>query len=173
MGSFAKSVAAGCLALFAAGAHAALEVQFTESAPTDRFTVENAGKCGSGPFELTIDLSKSAAGLIFDTTGQGAGVDVYQPFSVAAGQVTLISGSAVKDGDETLTVRVSGLAPGARATFTIDVDDTLTASELGQIRVSGAEIAGAVARITADGRSPKAGTFDGAGRAVIDALNCG
>ena len=115
MRSIVRSAAAVCLGLFTVAAHAALEVRFTESAPRDRFTVQNVGTCASGPFELTIDLSKSAAGLIFDTTAQGAGVEVYQPFNASSGQVTLTSGSVVSDGDESLSVKVSGLAPGAKA----------------------------------------------------------
>ncbi|MEM7404722.1 MAG: hypothetical protein AAF458_05480 [Pseudomonadota bacterium] len=173
MGPLTRCAVACCLALFAVVTHAALEVRFTESAPKDRFTVSNVGKCDSGPFELTIDLSKSAAGLIFDTTAEGAGVEVYQPFAVSTGQVTLTSGASVRDGDKSLSVKVSGLAPGARVAFTIDVDDTLAASELGQIRVSGAEIAGAIARIDARGQEPVSGSFDKTGRTLVDTLPCG
>jgi hypothetical protein len=35
--------------------------------------------------------------------------------------------------------------PGGRAAFSIDVDDRLTASDLGQIRVTGGEMEGALA----------------------------
>ncbi len=163
---------AGCLLAVAAAASAELEVRFIEGAPKDRFTVRNAGTCDPGPFELVIDLSPSAAGLVFDTTGRGAGVEVYQPFEVAEGRLTLTSGTRVRDGDDRLSVHVPGLAPGERVAFTIDVDDTLPASELGQIRVSSSEIAGGIAHVTAGDAVKVSGTFDRTGRMVLDAPGC-
>ncbi|NEQ55080.1 MAG: hypothetical protein F6K11_33980 [Leptolyngbya sp. SIO3F4] len=54
----------------------------------------------------------------------------------------------MNDGDSKLALQIVSLAPGNRASFTIDVDDTLPRSELGQIRVADSEISGAVVSIT-------------------------
>ena len=57
-------------------------VNFVESAPKDRFVIENTGECEFENLVVEIDLSGSAGGLIFDTTATGAGVEVFQPFEV-------------------------------------------------------------------------------------------
>jgi len=49
----------------------------------------------------------------------------------------------IDDGETSVTLDISTLAPGDRIAFTVDVDDQLSNSELGQIRVAGGEIAGA------------------------------
>lgn len=92
---------------------------------------------------LTLDLSGSKAGLIFDTTATGAGVEVFQPLEIAAGAENIASMSTPTDGDTRLDIALNALAPNAETRITIDLDDTLAASDLGQIRVSGAEIEGA------------------------------
>ena len=129
-------------------AHANLEVRFNESAPKDIFTIENMSECDLTNVLLDIDLSKSAGGLIFDTTATGAGVEVFQPFEVRQGNMTLTSAINVRDGDSALTVRIHQIAAGASVSFTIDVDDTLPKGELGNIRVSGSEIQGGSVRVT-------------------------
>ncbi len=172
MRTIVRYAAGCCLGVITFTASAALEVRFVESAPKDRFTVRNAGACDPGPFELAIDLSPSAGRLIFDTTGSGPGVEVYQPFEVAQGRMRLSTGTSVRDGDDRVSVRVPGLAPGERVAFTIDVDDRLPAGELGQTRVAGSEIAGGIARVTVRDAAPVAGEFDRAGRAVLDTPDC-
>lgn len=127
----------------ASPALADIEVKFREGAPTDRFTFTNVGGCDVGPSKLVVDLSGSRAGLIFDTSGSGAGVEVFQPYQTVAGGDVIAEVSPVTDGDSQITLSLRGLAPGQSIAFTIDVDDTLTNSALGQIRVSDAEIAGA------------------------------
>ncbi len=108
--------------------------------------VINRGACPLGESTLELDLSASAGGLIFDTSATGAGVDVFQPFEVEAGDIVPLADS-VNDGDSSLSLRIRSLEAGDRASFTIDVDDTLPSSELGQIRVAGSEISGAIATI--------------------------
>ena len=136
-----RSIAACCLALaVAAPAVADVLVEFREGAPKDRFTITGLGDCPVGRSEVTIDLSGSAAGLIFDVTGSGAGVEVFQPYEQVSGQGSLLEATQVQDGDESITLTFSDLAEGVAAAFTIDVDDTAGGRE---ITVSGSEIIGA------------------------------
>ena len=138
-------LAAATLAL---PAFADINVRFMEGAPTDRFIFTAAGDCPLEGVRLTIDLSGSSAGLIFDTTPSGAGVEVFQPFVLVAGADMVTGTSGVVDGDQRLTLDVARLDPGAQIAFTIDVDDTIGARE---ITVSGAEITGAAAQLDIDG----------------------
>lgn len=124
-----------------------LRVDFRESAPKDRFTIENIGSCALGPLEVTLDLSTAKGGLIFDTTASGAGVEVYQPFEWVSGKEYATAVSTVSDGQSSILLSLSGLAPKSKLAFTIDVDDTLTNSVNGQIRVAGSEIEGAGIRV--------------------------
>ena len=126
--------------LLASSASAELRVSFVEGAPKDRFVIENASPCPLRDATLRIDLEGSAAGLIFDTTEAGAGVEVFQPFELVEGTESLSDVPRVKDGDRAVALAVSALAPGARIVFTIDVDDTAGARE---ITVTDAEIEGA------------------------------
>ncbi len=120
--------------------HADLNVRFSEGAPKDRFTLENTSTCALEDTAIVLDLSTSPAGLIFDVTAQGSGVEVFQPFQMVEGAQALKSEPVVTDGQSQITLDVGLLAPGQAIAFTIDVDDTL-----GQraITVSGSEIAGA------------------------------
>ncbi|MCY4178906.1 MAG: aggregation factor core [Litoreibacter sp.] len=157
--------------LVASPALADISVEFREGAPKDRFTFTNTGTCAIGPATLELDLGDSAAGLIFDTTGAGAGVEVFQPYETVAGAASLASVSQVRDGDNRLELSLSKLAPGGSIAFTIDVDDTLRDSALGQIRVSDSEIAGAtVALISAQGTA--SGVFDATSAAFIRVNSC-
>ena len=80
------------LAMFTgSAAQANVEIKFTESAPKDRFVIENTSKCDLNNMTLEIDLSQSAGRLIFDTTATGAGVEVFQPFEVTEGASLLTS----------------------------------------------------------------------------------
>ena len=112
-------------------ANANLQVNFIESAPKDSFVIKNIGNCNLANLTLEIDLNNSRGQLIFDTTATGAGVEVFQPFEVKTGQLTLISASSVDDGDKSLSVTVEELLPNASVSFTIDVDDTMPKSHLG------------------------------------------
>ncbi|MEM7749066.1 MAG: aggregation factor core [Pseudomonadota bacterium] len=140
------SVAAVTLA--ASMAHAttsvtAISIVFSESAPKDSFTITNTGACKAADFSLRIDLASSKGRLIFDTTAKGAGVEVFQPLEITAGEASLASISKVRDGSRDVALELRSLAPGGKIAFTVDVDDTLPRSELGQTRVADSEISGA------------------------------
>ena len=126
--------------LISGAALADVVVEFDEGAPKDRFTILNAGDCALNEVKLTIDLSTSAAGLIFDITARGAGVQVFQPLELVTGHALLGEVPDVADGDNSIALNVTSFTPGAEIAFTIDVDDTVGTRE---ITVSGAEIEGA------------------------------
>lgn len=154
--------------LTASPAFADLDIRFDEGAPKDRFTLTQTGDCALGPSEITIDLSGSAAGLIFDVTGSGAGVEVFQPFALTAGAAQVVAPPEVRDGDSAVTLRISGLAAGQSVAFTIDVDDTLGTRG---ITVSDTEIAGATVRLD-DGTRRLQARFDETATAQIRAPDC-
>lgn len=156
------------LSTTATTALADLAVRFVEGAPTDRFEFENNATCPIMDATLTVDLAGSVAGLIFDVTGAGAGVQVYQPFEIVAGAQSLSAVPTVKDGDTGLAMQVTRLAPGDRIVFTIDVDDTIDQRES---IVSNAEIEGATVRLLFGGTSYSA-TFTGQADARITLPPC-
>lgn len=157
---------------FMGAAAATVEVRFVESAPKDRFVVINAGSCELVDLVLEVDLRSTKGQLIFDTTASGAGVEVFQPFEQLEGKVALSSAASVKDGDKSLTVKISSIPVQGQVSFTIDVDDTLTNSELGQIRVSGSEMQGGKIKITMEGAEPVQVAFNGNNTAILDHVNC-
>ncbi|MBT9312429.1 aggregation factor core [Leptothoe kymatousa TAU-MAC 1615] len=138
---------------------ATVEVEFVEGAPKDRFVIQNTGACGLEDLTVALDLSSSAGGLIFDTSATGAGVEVFQPFEVEEGDIAQLVANRVEDGDTELALRIATLGAGDRASFTIDVDDTLPQGELGQIRVADSEISGARVTITAGDSAVTAAEF--------------
>ncbi|MEP2640456.1 aggregation factor core [Roseobacter sp.] len=161
---YVKAAIAGATFLLAAQAHAecsqALTVRFVESAPRDRFEIIHTA---TGVFVtgMMIDLRGSSGGLIFDTQDGGAGVEVFQPFAPDAG----IDAAQIADGADQLSLRLHNLSEGQRTGFSIDVDDRQAQSDLGQIRVTGGEVAGArVVFDLADGAQLEA-QFDADNRA--------
>jgi hypothetical protein len=154
--------------LVALPAWADIEVRFVEGAPKDRFVFTNTGGCATGPLTLTLDLAGSAAGLIFDVTQAGAGVQVYQPFEVVTGGTLLTAAPQVRDGDTRLVLSLSDLPVGQRLEFTIDVDDTAGSRAT---LVSDAEMARAgVQAQLADGT--RDATFDATSRARLSTPAC-
>jgi hypothetical protein len=153
-------------------AHANVEVTFVESAPKDRFILHNTSQCALNDLTVHLDLSNSVGRLIFDTTATGAGVEVFQPFEVKKGNLKLISASEVKDGDSTLSLSIQSIAANDSVSFTIDVDDTLTQSELGNIRVSGSEITNALIEITTKEQQTSVAMFDNKGKAMVPFPSC-
>lgn len=155
--------------LFASPLSAGVDLTFIEGAPKDRFVLTNAG-CALTGAQLTIDLSTAPAGVIFDVTADGAGVEVFQPVVVEAGNV---STSTVSDGDQVLDVMLGDLGPDARIVISADLDDLQTQSDLGQIRVSGAEIAMTTAVLVSQGQEYRAGFADNAvAQFDITGLDC-
>jgi len=162
----------GLALLLTITAQANVEVRFSEGAPKDRFTISNKGKCPLKNLTVDLDLSKSQGKLIFDITGAGAGVEVFQPFEVTEGQLKLASGTSVKDGDSTLSLLITSLNPGQRASFTIDVDDTIPAGALGMIRVAGSEIKGGTVSVKLGDMKPASSAFNGNSIAVVPLAAC-
>jgi hypothetical protein len=156
------------LALAALPAAADIAVRFIEGAPKDRFVITNPGRCALENAELVVDLGGSAAGLVFDVTASGAGVEVFQPFELESGAEALIGRPRVADGDTRLSVSIRRLEPGGRIAFTIDVDDTRSPRG---ITVSDSEIEGAVVRLTAGGASTS-GRFTARAEAVVKTTPC-
>ncbi len=163
------TITASFLASIATTAEADLDVRFIEGAPKDRFVISSAtGLCTDEAAAITVDLGPSAGKLIFDVTGAGAGVEVFQPFDLVSGGDQVIEAPKVVDGDTRVTLLVSDLAPGAEVAFTIDVDDTINARE---ITVSRSEITGAQAMIAVGGVEAT-GTFDESARAKVPWSGC-
>ena len=135
------------LSLFATPAIGGVDVMFQEGAPKDRFVITNTG-CPLTDVTLVIDLSTAPAGVIFDVTGQGAGVEVFQPIEVVSGEVAI---APVVDGDQVLHMHFPVFAPAEQVIISADLDDQSSQSDLGQIRVSGSEIAGASVAMVANG----------------------
>lgn len=148
-------------------AYADLKVRFNEGAPKDRFTIQNTGTCAITASSIVIDLSKSQGGLIFDVTGSGEGVEVYQPFEVVEGSDALAAMPTVRDGQTRVELEIKRLAPGQSIAFTIDVDDTL-----GQraITVTGSELDGAMTSYS-NGAQPISASFSSP-TAVIPIPDC-
>jgi hypothetical protein len=117
---------------------------FTESAPRDLFEIRNGSSKGQSVQRVTLDLAGSAGRLLFDTVEGGTGVEVFQPFRTESGEAKLSKSPTVPDGSDRLELVFDRFDAGQRFRFSIDVDDRLTASDLGQIRVSGREMEGAV-----------------------------
>lgn len=144
-----------------------ISVQFIEGAPKDQFII-TATACDVANAEIQIDLSTAPAGLIFDVTASGAGVEVFQP-------VELVSGSAaiaqVTDGDQVLGLNIPTLNSQNPVTISADIDDTLTNGQSGQIIVRGSEIAGASVVATLDGETLR-GAFDTSGQALVRTPGC-
>ena len=143
-----KTLAASlALSILSGFAYSGVLVSFTESAPKDSFSFTNVSECLLTDMIIVIDMSGGAGQLVFDTAPAGKGVEVFQPFENVKG-VSLVSGSGVKDGDQSVTVRIAKLEPGGAASFTIDVDDSLENSKLGNIRITGSEMEGSTVTLT-------------------------
>jgi hypothetical protein len=166
------SVAASALIFAGQFAYADVEVTFVESAPKDRFVLNNTSQCDLKNVTVNLDLSNSVGKLIFDTTATGAGVEVFQPFEVRRGNLKLVSSTEVKDGDSTLSLSIENIAANDSVSFTIDVDDTLIQSELGNIRVSGSEITNASIEMNTKDQQASTASFNNKGKALVTLSSC-
>lgn len=160
--------AAMIVVLSTVSAQADLRMHFNEGAPKDRFTLTNTGTCTFDALEVTLDLTTAPAGLIFDVTGAGAGVEVFQPFELVAGAAQLESVPQVLDGDAVIALNLRNFGTGQSVAFTIDVDDTAGGRE---ITVSGSEIAQATLRARIDGQTLEA-AFQSNAEALIPYTGC-
>ncbi|WP_146347311.1 aggregation factor core [Falsiphaeobacter marinintestinus] len=133
----------------ASASYADLHIRFMEGAPKDRFVVTNTGACAIEAAQITIDLTGSEAGLIFDVTAAGSGVEVFQPFEIVAGGDYIVRQPSVVDGDQMVALQVSDFGQDKSVAFTIDVDDTAGARE---ITVSNAELRGASVSVMLGGK---------------------
>lgn len=166
------SYSCGLALFFTAAAQANIEVRFSEGAPKDRFTFTNQSNCVLKNVTADLDLSKSQGKLIFDITGAGAGVEVFQPFEVTEGKLKLASGESVKDGDSGMSLLIESMNPGERVSFTIDVDDTVPAGALGMIRVAGSEIKGGTVSIKMGDMKATTAAFTANSKAIIPLAKC-
>jgi hypothetical protein len=158
---------AAALPFLAQPAFADITVRFIESAPKDRFVI-SSDTCPLTNVDVFIDLAGSAGALIFDVTADGAGVEVFQPVEVQSGTVVA---TPVVDGDQQLSFMINNLRTESDVIVSADLDDVLTNSSLGQIRVAGAELDGAVVKVTIAGESQTA-IFEGATNTVVLAHSC-
>lgn len=158
--------------LLSGHAYADIAVRFIESAPKDKFILHNTSECNLQDVALKIDLSGSEGGLIFDTTAAGKGVEVFQPFEVTKGQITLNSADKVNDGDTQLSLIIKNIEAKQTVSFTIDVDDTLIKSQLGNIRVTGTEITNASVSIVIKGNKILTASFDNQAKALLVMPKC-
>lgn len=155
--------ASALLALLAQPALADITLRFQEGAPKDRFVI-SSDTCPLQNVDVLIDLDGSAGGLIFDVTSAGAGVEVFQPVEIQNGTVTA---QPVVDGDQQLTFRISSLRAGDDIIISADLDDVLANSSLGQIRIAGSELDGAVVQMTIAGETETAIFADGTNSVVL------
>lgn len=125
-----------------------VKVQFFEGAPKDEFAITNESDCDWGARRLEIDFSDSNGRLIFDVTGSGADVEVFPPLEVTAGAERLVEQPKISDGDQIITLVMSGLGVDETIEFTTDVDDTNGSRE---ITAANDEINGKIVTIFRDG----------------------
>ena len=152
-----------------------ITVSFSEGAPVDRFEIKNTSKDWQ-IINVEIDLSSSKGRLIFDTISGGKGVEVFQPYKTVSGSAKIIKANAVKDGSDAILLGFEQFNSGQSYTFSIDVDDQLTSSELGQIRVTGGEMELAQANFTLknpNGKKTKAqAIFNNQNQARLNDATC-
>jgi hypothetical protein len=153
-----------------------VSAKFDEGAPRDYFHITNESTGAWAISALNLDLKPSAGQLIFDTEAGGKGVEVFQLFDVAPGSVKMKAAKIPEDGDTELQVSFNEFASGDTFSFSIDVDDQMADSELGQIRVSGSEMAGSVLQIQLVNAQGEQRTqqlrFNEANNSIIEVSGC-
>ena len=160
------------ISMLSANVYADIEISFKDGAPKDEFVIKNTSTCDVKDISMTIDLLQSTGRLIFDTSESGKGVEVFQLFEVTRGQIALKTATKVNDGDTQLSLDIKAIAANDFASFTIDVDDTLSTSQLGNIRVTGNEIANASVLVNIHGDKVAKAAFDLNGKARVIMPKC-
>ncbi|MEP3639970.1 MAG: aggregation factor core [Paracoccaceae bacterium] len=145
-----------------------LQVEFIEGAPKDRFVITNVGDCALGAGQFEIDFVNSSAGLIFDVTNEGAGVEVFQPFEVTSGAEYLTTQPSITDGDQRAVLGMSGLGVNETIAFTIDVDDTVGTRA---ITVADSEISGTTFSLNVGGSTFSA-VMETKAKVMLTTPNC-
>ncbi|MEO9652246.1 MAG: aggregation factor core [Roseobacter sp.] len=148
---------------------AELQVRFVEGAPKDRFVITNIGECDLSAGQVKIDFARSSGNLIFDVTGSGAGVEVFQPFEVTTGAQLLMTQPSISDGDQVAMLDISGLGVEETIAFTIDVDDT---KGMREITVSNGEISGTIVSLIS-GSNTYSAVMTAQAQAVLSTPSCG
>ncbi|EKV32635.1 putative aggregation factor core protein MAFp3 [Caenispirillum salinarum AK4] len=153
-----------------------LTVRFEEGMGPDLFHVENTGTCLATVMSVTIDLSSTVGGLVFDTEAGGGGANAAYPFILREGGEKITGAAGGEDGGRLLTLELSGLRQGERVVFSIDVDDALEDSPWGRTRIAGPEFDGGGVRATLrapDGREMEhVGRFGPDARAYVNPRSC-
>jgi len=161
-----------CLLGISTTAMADLSIRFVESAPKDSFRFTVGKNCSLPAGRIMINLKGSHGNLIFDTEPTGLGVEVYQKFEKVSGSELFSIDKNVRDGDQALALNIKPLSMGQKFSFTIDVDDQLKNSSLGQIRVADQEITGAsISYISTSGDISQDAVF-GANAEAFLSLQC-
>ncbi len=168
-------VAASLFVFGSFAAHADIRVTYTDSSPTDHFTIQNVSGCLLYKGELTIDFSTSLGQLVFDIDRNGwAGQEfssnsrVHQPLTIVGGEAFVKNVTDVKDGDNKVTIEFVNFKHGDRIHFNVDVDDTSGAYHPS---VSGLEIQGARLNVITP-TTENNGAFDANAVAETDRTSC-
>lgn len=103
-----------------------VQVRFVESAPADTFLFTNTGDCDLGRSEVWLDLRPSIAGLVFDVSDGGAGLDRFHRLEITEGGEFIHRVSKLKDGSTALHFQLERLPVGGTIAFKADIDDTLS-----------------------------------------------
>lgn len=109
-----------------------LIAKFTESALYDGVEFRKMSSDGWDVPSVLLTLNSSSGNLVFDTEDGGNSVEVYQPNHEESDNARPAS-----------TINFNEFPSGTNYIFSIDLDDQLTQSEPGNIRVAGGEINGA------------------------------
>ncbi|MEQ8739354.1 MAG: hypothetical protein RIE87_08235 [Rhodospirillales bacterium] len=117
-------------------------IRFIDSSP-DLFIIENKSLEPWTLLSLEFHAAQSAGRVVFDTDFGGAGASEPHQFETVEGEVGLMKAPVVADGAEELILHFTNFQAGRKFVFTIDLDDRLENSPMGQAYVTGEEIAGA------------------------------
>ncbi len=152
---------------------ASLTASFTESAPRDYFRFRHESESGWSVVKIVLSLDTADGDLVFDTNDGGKGVEVFQPFRKESSTASSAELKLPNDGGQSIEIVFTDFPAGADYSFSIDVDDQLSQSKLGNIRVAGSEMNGATIQVefaTPEGtRVNNSAVFGDKNRSVVSA----
>ena len=150
-------------------------IQFIDSGP-DVFIIDNKSREDWTLLSLEFRSANSIGRVVFDTDFGGQGSSEPYQFEVVPGEVSLMKEPVVADGAEALDLHFANFSAGRKFMFTIDLDDRLESSPMGQAHVTGEEIAGAeVSGVFSHpkiGKGSAHGTFGSDGEAHLRGATC-